>query len=176
MRDLILLFLAMTLGLTAPAPGEPTTQSAQHEFTSPQYKIRLKYPADWTAPDPPLPGDIFSAQPPEPNRAMLNLRIDHAPPGAPDSATLVDLTDSMAGAIFKNGGEHVIIKPQTLGALPARRISFEKQGPADRVKGVYVVAVKDRVEYVFNFTASVQAFDSLLPAMNDLLNSFELLD
>jgi hypothetical protein len=170
------LLLLMILGLGAATTTAPTTEPALREFSSRQYRVRWKYPADWIVANPPMQGKVFSAHVPGGDNGFVNLRIARGSQGSSDAAILVDVADGLASFVFKNGGEHVKIKPEQIGDLPARRITFEKQGESQRVKAAYVVAVKDGVEYVFNFAAPAVVFDSLEPAVNEMLKSFEVLD
>jgi hypothetical protein len=169
--------LAIVLLLSAGAA--PTTEPALAQFTSREFRVRITYPAEWIVAEHPSDGDVFSARIPAAQTdgfGIVTLRIDRSQQGSSDAAMLVDLADSLASYVFKAGAEHVKINPDSLGDIPARRITSEKHGNSDPIKAVYIVAVKDRVEYVFNFTGPAANFDSLLPAVNDMLKRFEVLE
>jgi hypothetical protein len=167
---------------TAPST-EPTSAPATKEFNSGEFRFRLKYPADWVLPEHPVNGEVFSLRTPvisasDKRFGVVGLRIDNGPEGATDVATMMELSSSIAGYVFKNGAQHVIIKPDALsgGSLPARRIRFVTDQPTGKVATMYVVAVHKRVEYVFNIAAPAEQFEQMLPQVEALLKSFEVLD
>jgi hypothetical protein len=166
--------LAIVLVFLSRALAAPSTRSATTEFTSSEHRLRFKYPVEWIVPERPLQGAIFSAQ--IPPAGDISLRIDRSNQNSPDAAILMDVADALASVAFKSGGKHVTIKPDQLGDLPARRITVQSGDPPDTVQAVYIVAVKDRVEYVFHFAGPAKLLDSQLPAINEMLKSFELLD
>jgi hypothetical protein len=161
----------------------PTTQAATAEFVSPEFRFRLRHPADWIRPQHPVNDQVFSVRTPDmsPTDArfgVVGLKIDNGPEGQSDTATLLELSDSIAGYVFKNGGQHVTVKPDRIGVanLSARRIRFVSDQPSGKIATMYVVAVRKRTEYVFNVAAPVELFDEMLPGVNEVLKSFELLD
>jgi hypothetical protein len=175
----ILLHSAHAADTTAPA----TTQTATAEFVSPEFRFRLRYPAEWTRPEHPVNDQVFSVRTPDIRPAdhrfgVVGLKIDNGPEGQSDAATLMELSGSIAGYVFKMGGQHVTIKPDKIGVanLPARRIRFVSDQPSGKIATMYVIAVRKRTEYVFNIAAPVEMFDEMLPRVNELLKSFELIE
>ena len=167
---------------TAPA-SEPSTAPAVSEFASAEFRFRLKYPAGWVLPEHPVNGEVFSLRTPvvsasDKRFGVVGLRIDNGPEGRTDVATMMELSSSIAGYVFKNGAQHVIVKPDALsdGTLPGRRIRFWTVQPEGKVATMYVVAVHKRVEYVFNIAAPAEQFEAMLPQVEALLKSFEVLD
>src|SRR5439155_14474847 len=139
-------------------------------------------PAGWVLPEHPVKGEVFSVRTPvisasDQRIGVVGLRIDNGPEGRSDAATMMELSSSIAGYVFKNGAQHVVVKPDALsnGTLPARRIRFLTDQPSGKVATMYVVAVHKRVEYVFNIAAPAEQFDAMLPQVEALLKSFEVL-
>src|SRR5947208_2974758 len=151
-------------GADTAAPA--TSQVATTEFVSPEFRFRLRHPAAWIRPEHPVNDQVFSVRTPDigPTDArfgVVGLKIDNGPEGQSDAATLVELSDSIAGYVFKNGGQHVTVKGDKIGVanLPARRIRFVSDQPSGKIATMYVVAVRKRTEYVFNVAAPVELFD-----------------
>ena len=172
---------------SAQVTTEPTTAPATSpdtkEFTSPELRFRLRYPADWIAPEHPVNDQVFSVRTPalsatDHRFGVVGLRLDNGPEGQPDRATLLEISGSIAGYVFKNGGKKVTIKDDKIGVanLPARRIRFLTDQPDGQVVTMYVVAVHKRTEYVFNIAAPAEMFDRILPDVNELLKSFDLIE
>jgi hypothetical protein len=170
--------------LAASDTTAPSTQpAATVEFVSPEFRFRLRHPAEWVRPKHPVNDQVFSVRTPDTGAAdarfgVVGLKIDNGPEGQSDSATLLELSDSIAGYVFKNGGQHVTVKPDKIGVanLSARRIRFVSDQPSGKIATMYVVAVRKRTEYVFNIAAPVDLFDTMLPDVNEVLKSFELID
>lgn len=178
-----LLLCVVTALASRATPPTTTTAPALLEFVSAEYRFRLNHPAEWLVPEHPVSGEVFSLRTPaiSPSDArfgVVGLRIDNGPDGQSDVATLIDLGGTIAGYVFKNGGQKVIVKPDQLGAaaLAARRIRFVTDQPSGKIATMYVVAVRKRIEYVFTVAAPVELFDQLLPRVDALLKSFELIE
>jgi hypothetical protein len=151
------------------------------EFASDEFHFRLKYPADWLVPQKPIGGAVFSARTPalgpkDARFGVVGLRIDQGPQNRSDHDTLMELSAAMAGYVFNHGGKKVTIRPDQLGGLPARRVRFISDEPSGPIATMYVVAVKHRIEYVFSIAAPAEKFDELLPEVEAMLKSFEVLD
>lgn len=165
---------------TAPAT-QPATAPMAREFTSDKFHFRVKYPAGWLVPPQPIGTEVFSARTPafgpkDARFGAVGLRIDQGPQGRSDRSILMELSAAMAGYIFNHGGKKVTIRPDQLGNLPARRVRFISDQPSGPVATMYVVAVKHRIEYVFSIAAPAEKFDELLPAVETMLKSFEVLE
>ncbi len=166
---------------TLPAHTPASQSVAMREIVNREQRFRLKCPADWIEPEHPANGQVFSVQKPggspqDTQFGVVGLRIDNGPEGMSDKAILMDLSGSIAGAVFKSGGKKITVKPDTLGVIAARRIRFLNEQPAATTEVMYVIAVKKRIEYVFNVAAPQQQFEEMLPAVEELLKSFEVLD
>jgi hypothetical protein len=176
--------LATASALLAEPTTAPTTTTApaMAEFVSPEFRFRLKYPSDWIVPEHPVNGEVFSVRTPPISESdsrfgVVGLRIDNGPEGRSDNATMMDLSGSIAGYVFKSGGQHVTIKPDVVGGtMSARRIRFETEQPSGKIETMYVVTVKKRIAYVFNVAAPAEKFDAMLPQVEAVLKSFEVLD
>ncbi|HSV16597.1 MAG TPA: hypothetical protein VLI90_20200 [Tepidisphaeraceae bacterium] len=160
-----------------------TTQSATTEFVSPEFRFRLRHPAQWTRPEHPVNDQVFSVRTPDVapgdhRFGVVGLKIDNGPEGQSDAATLLELSDSIAAYVFKGGAQHVTVKPDKIGVanILARRVRFVTEQPSGKIATMYVIAVRKRTEYVFNIAAPVELFDTMLPGVDELLKSFELIE
>jgi len=180
-----LVLLAMSAG-PATRPTKP--------FVSDDYGFRLSVPADWIVPGRPDDGQVFTAWMPLRAAARggpatrpgagpfrvggVGLRVERGPRGQPDKQVLRDLTDSMAASLFadeKLAAKHVALRPATVGDLPAaRQVRFTVDQDGRSVAVMYVVAVRNGVEYVFNIAAPADQLDGLLPDVTAMLASFDV--
>src|ERR1700719_4722401 len=72
----------------------PSTQPATVEFVSPEFRFRLRHPANWIRPEHPVNDQVFSVRTPDisPTDArfgVVGLKIDNGPEGQSDAATLL---------------------------------------------------------------------------------------
>ena len=174
MRQKCGLFLLLALVAAAPAT-QPSTAPATKDFTSSEFRFRLRYPAGWIVPPESVHDQVFSVRTPtEPDGQFgeVGLRIDTGPADMPDKATLVDLSGTVVGIVQHNGGQHVRITRGQLGGYPSRIVRFT----TENTEAMYVMTVHQHVQYVFNVAAPAKRFDGLLPSVQALLKSFELLE
>ena len=179
-------FAAMTLlAALAAAPATRPTQT----FTSDEYAFQLKVPADWVVPEHPDPGQAFTARtPPLPSTrpappgrpvltlAAVGLKVDAGPEGASDPQILRDDAGALAGLVFEHGGEHVTIRPGTMGGMPARRVRYTVDRPDGRAEVLTVMTVHKRLAYVLTVAAPAGQLNGLMPDVEAMLASFDLRD
>ena len=177
----------MTLVAAAPStqPSTAPVSPPLANFTSAEARVRFSYPADWTLPPKPLPRQLFTAQTPPLDAngrfAVISLQVDRGVPGPNDPAAMLDFSDALAAYAFNHGGQHVILKADTLGlptsddALPARRIRFLTPGISGTAATQYVVAVKDGTAYLFTVAAPAEIFDTAIAAATPMFQTFQRL-
>src|SRR5258708_4427125 len=98
----------------------PPSRPGVAAFLSPEFRFRWKYRADGLLPEHPVHDQVFSVRTPDISPTdkrfgVVGLRIDNGPEDQSDNATLLELSDSLAGYVFKSGAQHVTVKPDKLG-------------------------------------------------------------
>ena len=164
------------LFLLAAAPAsQPSSAPATKDFSSDEYRFRLQYPAGWIVPPEPVHDQVFSVRTPADASGKfgeVGLRIDSGPIEMTDKAALVELSGTVVGIVQHNGGHAVRITRGQLGGYPSRIVRFQ----TGETEAMYVMTVHQHVQYVFNVAAPAKQFDALLPAVEMLLKSFELIE
>jgi hypothetical protein len=165
----------------APLPPSATEPSKipMADLTNAPFHFHLKYPADWKAVDPPVNHQVISLQtvPIDPKNTafgVIGLRVTRGSGEEADPELLKDVSGEMVNYAFNNGGKKVILKPDKLGDIPARRIVFDLEKPDGVSRVECVVAVRDSGIYVFTVAAPSDVFDKMQPGLREMLKSFEL--
>ncbi len=174
--------LGLLMGCVAAGPA---TRPAV-PFDSPEYGFKLSVPAGWVVPDHPDEGQAFTAHTPPlattrpADRAgavgVVSLKIGTGAEGATDRQVLLDASDLLAATVFEHGGQHVTLRPGSLGPVPARRVRYTVDRPDGRVDVLTVVAVHRRVTYALTAAAPAGRLAELLPEVDAIVASFDLRD
>jgi hypothetical protein len=174
------IFGASSLLLAADPATKPTTQPIKlHSFDSNEFNFHLDYPDDWTVLEHPVNHQVFSMQTEPANAAdknlgVMGLRIDTGPASGNDSEILKQISGQMVDYLFNHGGKSIVIKPDQLGEIPARRIRFNTESTAGTTTAIYIVAVHNRTEYAFQIAAPAEQIEKMLRGAEAVLKSFKV--
>ena len=151
------------------------------DFTSNEFRFRLRYPADWIVLEHPVNNQVFSLQTEPVNAADANLgvaglRIDTGPEGTSDVQSLKNVSDAIVDYLFNHGGKKISIKTSALGTLDARQVTVTNEHSTGDTQAMYVIAVHQRIEYVFTIAGPADEFVKMQPKVDLLLKSFELME
>jgi len=167
---------------TPAATRPPETATAQPAaglltYDSPDYGIRIKYPADWAKQEQVMgavvaffaptegPSDIFQDN--------VNIIVQDL---SAQPMTLDEYTELSLGQIEQFITDPSILDSSavTLADIPGHKIVYTgKQGQYD-LKWMQVWTVKNDKAYVISYTAEVSRYSALLETVQEMIDSFEI--
>jgi serine/threonine-protein kinase len=171
---------ALTATAAAAQPSEtptaqPTTGLLTHD--SPDYGIRIKYPADWTKDEQIMgavvvffaptegPSDIFQEN--------VNIIVQDL---SAQPMTLDEYTELSLGQIEQFITDPSILDSSavTLADIPGHRVVYTgKQGQYD-LKWMQVWTVQNNKAYVISYTAETSKYSTFLGTAQEMIDSFEI--
>jgi serine/threonine-protein kinase len=170
------------LTATAAAAQPPETPTAQPTtglltYDSPDYGIRIKYPAEWTKQEQVMgavvvffaptegPSDIFQDN--------VNIIVQDL---SAQPMTLDEYTELSLGQIEQFITDPSILDSSavTLADIPGHRVVYTgKQGQYD-LKWMQVWTVQNNKAYVISYTAETSKYSAFLETVQEMIDSFEI--
>ncbi len=154
---------------------------AMTDLTNDEFHFHLKYPADWKRLDPPVNNQVISLRTPQAtggdaNFAAIGLRIRPGPATGSDDQILKDISGEMVSYTINHGGKKVTVNPTKLGDLAARRLTFDIETPNAVSRVMCILAVHERVEFVFTIAGPPEVQTRVAPGVDQMLSTFSLTD
>ena len=141
-------------------------------YTNSTAGIKIQYPANWQLQRPDNPFDNLRFV--SPAGGILGIQVSDIPP---DVSLAQEATAgvNMLSKSFDNFSLSSSTSTTIAGGNPAQRIEYTtRQGQLD-LRFIQVVTIKDGKEYVLTFGAPKDQFPSDLPAVQQIVDSFQII-
>ena len=177
---LALLLAACSGGSGTPQPFEsPTVEPPTGLLTydSPDYGIRIKYPADWTKEEQVMGAVVAFFAPREGASDVLQENVNILVQDlSAQPMTLDEFTELSVGQTEQLITDASILDSSaaTLGGNPGHKLVFTgKQGEYD-LKWLQVWTIKDDKAYIISYTAEIDTYSAFLKTAEEMIESFEI--
>lgn len=149
-------------------------------FESPEYQLRIKYPAYWSMTESPEGGAVVVFVAPQQHQMDFfqeNINVSIQPlRGSADLRRFTDMTVRQLTGTFKNYVEVVEGRDVRLAGRPAYRFAYETVGAdSQKMKYLHVWTLRGPYAYIITYAARAHNFNDYKTELKKVLRSFEFL-
>lgn len=167
-------------------PGSQKSESEESESQLKNYSnknegLTLQYPGDWSIKENPAAGVIVAFGSPKENSS--DTFVDNVNLSVSDLSSKPDMTLDQVADLWQKQTEEDLatstfklseIKPDTLAGQDAKRLVFTYSLQEKDIKGLVVIALKDKKAYIVTYTAEKASYDKFVNAANTIVSSLQV--
>jgi len=168
-----------TISLTLAQTNETTESTNLLSYDNPNLGFSLEYPADWSkeetllfASPPPSSNETSSIPNEAPESIALTTEV------LPYNITLDEYSESAIGLLESQFSNFTLIDSfeTTLSGYPAHQITYTYTFEGADLKNmqIWTIANDNNMAYALTYGGLVEEFDSSLPVIENMINSFQL--
>lgn len=165
--------------LQEPASKKP--QSQLKDYKNKNEGLSLQYPADWSIKENPSAGVIVAFG--SPKESSSDTFVDNVNVLISDLSSKPEMTLDEVSNLWQKQTEEDLaagafklseIKPATLAGQDAKQLVFTYSLQGKDIKGMVVIALKDKKVYIVTYTAEKGSFDKFEDAANTIISSLQV--
>ena len=170
-----------TISLTFAQTNETTDSSTLLPYDNPNLGFSLEYPADWSKEETltfisPPPSSSSNETSSIPNEAPESIAVTTEV--LPYNITLDEYSESAIGLLESQFSNFTLIDSfeTTLSGYPAHQITYTYtlEGVDLKNMQIWTIADDNSMAYALTYGGLVEEFDSSLPVIENMINSFQL--
>lgn len=163
-------------------PDEPKEESAASTKTYNKSGISVDYPEGWIVRENPSAGVIVAFGSPKESEA--DTFVDNVNVSTSDLSSKADITLDQVATLWQKqteedmaaGGTFKVLetKSDQLVGEDAKRLIYTYSKEGIDIKGMVVIALKDKKAYIVTYTAEEKSFDKFLNVANTIVSSLQV--
>lgn len=156
-------------------------QSQLKSYSNKNEGLRLQYPADWSIKENPAAGVIVAFG--SPKESSSDTFVDNVNVSVADLSSKPDTTLNEVSDLWQKQTEADLpagafklseIKPAKLAEQDAKQMVYTYSKEGKDIKGMVVIALKDKKVYIVTYTAEKASYDNFEDAANTIVSSLQV--